>query len=214
VDAIEQHVGAQLALGRQRQRMQDAGLQAGQARAAVRPMHDPLAQVQSPPLCMLTLQAPAQAGDDRAQLDQIGRLGEVDVGTAGVAFHALCRGRARGQHHDAHHRPAGTQAARDGQAVLARQVEVEDHQVRRRLDEASVELGAVAAGAHGVAQPFEVHTRFFAQGLVVLHQHHIERRHQHGIVTSRIAARRRWSRSQNCATLIEGICFIGPAHCG
>ena len=99
---------------------------------------------------------PAQhVADARQQLARFERLGQVVVGAHFQAEHAVDRLGARGQH-DHRRVRARPQVATQGQAILARQVEVEHDQVHVFAVQQLAHGGAVCGRAHLVAGAAEL----------------------------------------------------------
>ena len=112
-------------------------------------------------------QAPQHGPDAGQQLAQIDRLGDVVVGADLQPDHAIDHLARGGQHHDAD-LGVGAQEARQRQPVLARHVDVQQHQIGRLLGEDPAHRSTILGRAHaeaGMAQI--VHQHASDLGLVV-----------------------------------------------
>ena len=99
--------------------------------------------------------APQHRADPRQQLAHVDGLGEVVVGAHLEADDAVDHLAGRGQHHDPD-LDVGAQIAGERQPVLARHVDVEDHEIGRALLEDPAHRDAVLGGAHGEARVLQI----------------------------------------------------------
>ena len=85
--------------------------------------------------------------EPRDQDGQVERLRQIVVGASLEPLQHVLLPSARGQHQDRHEVPGGAQFGRHGEAVLARQHDVEDHHVERLpLTQRQVERLLAACG--------------------------------------------------------------------
>ena len=106
--------------------------------------------------------------DARHELARIERLREVVVGADFEPDDAVDVVAFRGQHDDRHVFVAAAQPPADRQTVLARQHEVEDHEIVALARELPVHLGRIRHGAHAVTLLAEVAIEQIAQPRVVV----------------------------------------------
>ncbi|MCY1301705.1 hypothetical protein D9M70_513310 [compost metagenome] len=112
--------------------------------------------------------APQHGLDPRQQLAGVEWLGQVVVGTHFQADDAVQR-RAGAGDHDHRQVVMFAEIARQAEAVLAGQADVQQHQVGQRLGEPRPQLDAVSHGVDLVTLAAEVVQQQFADRLVVVH---------------------------------------------
>lgn len=109
-----------------------------------------------------------QRADGGHQLARGGGFGKVDVGPAFIPVLAFGRIDPRGEHDDADGPVIAAQAAGEGDAILARQVEVEDEDPRDRLGRGCAEGFDIGIGRHGETFVRKHFGERFAQVEIVL----------------------------------------------
>ena len=100
--------------------------------------------------------APQHALDPRQQLARLERLGDVVVGAGLQPDDAVHRVGGRGHHDDADAAALLAQPARQGEPVLARQVDVEQYECRRLLLDEAAQCSAAIGGADPKILPGEI----------------------------------------------------------
>ena len=114
-------------------------------------------------------QPTGQCLDGGIELSWSGRLGDVDVCAAGIAASNVLHLIACCHHDDAEIRLGGTHSARYAQAVLSRQVEVEQHDVSVKAAEIVVKILSGGDALHFRPEFDEGSDRRFAQVVVILY---------------------------------------------
>jgi hypothetical protein len=126
---------------------------------------------------ILFLDAAKNALQPRAQLARVERLGDVVVGADFEARHAVDHVARAGDHDDAE-LVALAQVARERQAVLARQADVEQHHRRRRALELRAHRGAARGERDLVAVLAEILRQHLPDRRVVVDHQNARRCHR------------------------------------